>query len=365
MELLGGRRSLITSFSAFLQGGLDLIRRRPRGHGRGWSLPPREAAARDRRVSSRETARALRPLEVSPVSGETRDLRIVLPATASSRDHGRAQQAHRRRARASHEISQVALVPDIAHFREGGGVAMVEDAGEKQMAWVPPPAMSSLVSRLPVPTTLTAADGTFELAGVLPGLVVVAVDEPSHLVLMQSGVATGAAGGTRDLGTLVPGLRAVNGRVLDSAASRWRTRTLGMLRSWRPSRCCAARTARRPTAASAPGLPSGQRGASRAPTRSTSGHRHGPRHRPRQHPAPGAGAQLTLAVLDAAGAVVPDAALRPRRADEDIVDLLVAPHALPDVKRDEDGHYIVGGLAGGLEDRGQGAGRRSSANPST
>jgi protocatechuate 3,4-dioxygenase beta subunit len=359
VELLGGRRSLIIrSASAFLQeGGLDfdpVVGRAVTGADGRFQLADLQPRTVGVLVLDPGGPRALLwPLEVSPVSGETRDLGdIVLPARATLR--GRIADEHDQpiagaRVRAT-EAEQVSFVPDIAHFREGGGVAVVEQGGDKEFAWVPPPAMSALVSKLPVPTTTSAADGSFELAGVLPGLVTVAVDEPSHLVLMQAGVPTGAAGGTKDLGTLVLGSgETVKGRVLDGAgkpvagAEVLLGNTLGVvpaavLRGPYHTAADGSFSAAgfRPGAVWGIARPDAQHEWTIATDLDTG--RDNALHLM-------ASRTLTLAVLDKDGVAVPDVALFGRAVpDGDFVDLLVAPHTLADVTRDAQGRYVVAGL---------------------
>jgi len=225
LELLGGRRSLIIrSTSAFLDaGGLDfnpVVGRAvtdSEGRFRLSDLQPRTVGLL---LLDPGGPRALLwPLEVTPVAGETRDLGdLVLPLTATLVGHvvgTRNQPLAGARVRAT-EVPGIELVPEVANFRTGGGVMAMEPSGDDSFAWVPPAAMSALVAKLPVPTTYTDSDGRFELPGVQPGLVTLAIDEPSHLVHVQGGTATGAAGGVRDLGTIGLGDgELASGRVVD------------------------------------------------------------------------------------------------------------------------------------------------------
>jgi hypothetical protein len=225
IELLGGRRSLIIrSTTAFLDPeGLhfDPVVGRTvtdaEGRFRLSDLQPRTVGLL--LLDPGGPRSLLWPLEVTPVAGETRDLGdLVLPLTATL--VGRVVDARNQplagaRVRAT-EIPGIEMVPEAANFRTGGGVMGVNPNGDESFAWVPPPAMSALVAKLPVPTAYTDADGRFELPGVQPGLVTLAVDEPTHLVHVQGGVPSGAAGSVRDLGTIGLGDgELAKGRVVD------------------------------------------------------------------------------------------------------------------------------------------------------
>ena len=358
LELLGGRRSLIIrSVSAFLQpGGLDLdpvVGRTVTGADGRFELVDLQPRTVGLLLLDPCGPRALLwPLEVSPVAGETRDLGdLVLPATATLR--GKVLDEHSApvagaRVRAT-EFPYMTFVPaDVTHFREGGGLLVAED--EERFAWVPPPAMSSLVSRLPVPTTFTAPDGSFELSGVVPGLVAVAIDEPQHLAFLQCGVATGAAGGVRDLGELQIGDgTTVAGRVLDDKDQPVANAEVLLAN---PLGVVPAAVLRGPFRTDAEGkfTARGYR-----PGNLWGVVRRDPRHEwaistdlavgndvVMRLPSP---RTMTVTVLDAKEAPVADVEFFGRAIpDNDIVDLVVAPHALPNVTRDEHGAYVLSGL---------------------
>jgi 5-hydroxyisourate hydrolase-like protein (transthyretin family) len=357
LELLGGRRSLIIrSITAFMEeGGLgfDPVVGRAVTDGEGRfrleDLQPRTIGAL---VLDPAGPRALLwPLEVTPVTGETRDLGdIVLPATCTLRgivvdEHNRPVAGARVRAT---DLPGVDFVPDVAQFRAGGGMCISED--EDEFAWVPPAEMSALISRLPVPTTATSAEGRFELTGVPPGLVTLAIDEPAHLAFMQAGIASGAAGGARDLGTLVIGEGVpVTGRVVDGAGEAvanaevllgnplgvvpgavlrgpFRTEADGTFKAvgFRPGAVWGiARRDGRDEWTISTALATGAENTLRLSLMRT----------------------LTLRIVDKLDAVVPDAAIYGRAVpDDDIVDLMISPHPLRDVTRDDQGNYIVKGL---------------------
>src|SRR5262249_35768846 len=168
----GGRRSLlIRGGAAFLQeGGLDFdpvvghAVTEADGRFKLRELEPRTVGAL--MLDPGGPRALLWPLEITPVSGETRDLGdIKLPESVTLLgrvvdEHGLPVAGARVRAT---DFPYASAVPDIAQFRKGGGGAFVNPRDEKGFAFVPPAAMSALVSLLPVPTTTSGTDGRFEL----------------------------------------------------------------------------------------------------------------------------------------------------------------------------------------------------------
>ncbi|MHC4844781.1 MAG: carboxypeptidase regulatory-like domain-containing protein [Planctomycetota bacterium] len=147
----------------------------------------------------------LQVLEMTPVSGEETDLGdIVLPLTSTLFglviDETNLPVANAR-VRAT-EFPYLAVVPEIADFREGCGVLISKEETDldRDIVFRPPANLAVLERRIPVPTTYTDAEGRFELPGVHPGLVSLVVDEPAHQSRVMTGVATGAGGERRDVG---------------------------------------------------------------------------------------------------------------------------------------------------------------------
>jgi hypothetical protein len=117
---------------------------------------------------------------------------------------------------------RVAPVPDIVvevgvlDVRHDSLIAIAE-GGELQALPIPH-LIGSQLNRLPVPTTTTAADGSFRLEGVPLKRVVGGVDHPGHVAALIAGFDVKP--GEHDLGELelVFG-RTVTGRVVDSAGT--------------------------------------------------------------------------------------------------------------------------------------------------
>lgn len=359
VSLVGGRRSLlIRGSSAFLEeGGLDfdpiagsaLTEADGRFHMRG--IEPRTIGAL---LLDPGGPRALLwPLEVTPVSGETRDVGdIVLPATVTLRGRvvdEKGAPIVGARVRAT-DFPYASFAPDIAQFRAGGGFCVVDGPRDDKFAFVPPLAMSKLVSLLPVPTTSSGEDGRFELPGVTPGLVTLAVDEADHLVSMQGGVATGAAGGERDVGDVMLGAGlTVKGRVLDGAGKGVAGATVLM---GNPLGVIPGAVLRGPYVTDAEGgfAARGYRtgavwAVARADERQSwtmvtdlDAERPAEIHLPALR-------TLTLAVLDKLQAPIKDARIYGRVVvDDDIPDLLFRPQELTQATLNEQGQYVIGGL---------------------
>lgn len=113
----------------------------------------------------------------------------------------------------------------VADLEPDGGVVFPDPRSRRgtETAYMPiqfPPAAKVAFDRLPIPETETAEDGTFELAGVPPGLVSVLANKDGLVTLVHGPVPSGAAGSKRELGTLRMSLgEALIGRVVDGAGA--------------------------------------------------------------------------------------------------------------------------------------------------
>ncbi|MBI4878797.1 MAG: carboxypeptidase regulatory-like domain-containing protein [Planctomycetes bacterium] len=166
----------------------------------------------------------LRFVDISPRSGEESDLGdvvlepyITFTGKVVDLAGGPVPDA---RVRAT-DLPPIAFQFGAAEVRPDGGVLF--QAGSRNAAkgrWKLircPPRLAELIERFPVPTTYSAGDGAFTLAGVPQGLVTVLVDKDEFVTLVKGPLPTGAAGGTRDIGTLVLDEGDVlSGRVEDS-----------------------------------------------------------------------------------------------------------------------------------------------------
>jgi protocatechuate 3,4-dioxygenase beta subunit len=147
-------------------------------------------------------------LEQTPVSGEMRDLGdILLPLTATLTGTVVDERGHPiagARVRGT-DLPLLDSMADIADFRAGSGVLVPSETSglDWDLLYLPPMGMARMESRLPIPTAITDTEGGFVLTGVPAGLVALAVDHAAHRPLVRAGVATGAAGGTRDVGRLM------------------------------------------------------------------------------------------------------------------------------------------------------------------
>ncbi|MBM3985468.1 MAG: hypothetical protein FJ296_07255, partial [Planctomycetes bacterium] len=359
IELLGGRRSLIIrSTTAFLDpDGLQFdpvvgrTQTDAEGRFRLSDLQPRTVGLL--LLDPGGPRSLLWPLEITPVAGETRDLGdLVLPLTATL--VGRVVDARNQplpgaRVRAT-EIPGIELAPEVANFREGGGVMVMDTGSDESFAWVPPPAMSALVAKLPVPTAYTDADGRFELPGVQPGLVTLAIDEPRHLVHVQGGVPTGAAGAVRDIGTIGLGDgELARGRVVDGKGQPVAGAEV-LLGS--PLGLVPGAVLRGPHVSDADGafsVPGFRAGAVWAVARADAQHD----WTLTSHLQAGVPGEIRLdlprsaTLLVHAGDRVPleDVELWGRATpDDDVVDLFLPPQRLADVSRDEQGRHVIANL---------------------
>ncbi len=166
----------------------------------------------------------LRFVDISPNSGQEHDLGdivlepfVTFTGTVVDLDGAPVPDA---RVRAT-DLPPLAFQFGAAEVRPDSGVlfeAGKSDSGKPRWRLILcPPRLAELIERFPVPTTRTGPDGAFTLAGVPQGLVTVLVDKDEFVTLVKGPLPTGAAGGTRALGTLVldPG-DVLTGRVEDS-----------------------------------------------------------------------------------------------------------------------------------------------------
>jgi len=155
-------------------------------------------------VDARGPRNHLRPIEQTPVSGETLDVGdIVLPGTVTFSglvldDDGRPVEGARVRAT---DLSSVVVGLGLQDYRPGSAILVLEGP-EDPLVFVPPGILTRLEERLPIPTTTTGPDGRFELAGIPTGLITTVVDDGTHVALVHGPVPSGPPGGERDLGTL-------------------------------------------------------------------------------------------------------------------------------------------------------------------
>ena len=168
----------------------------------------------------------VRVLDISPVSGETRDLGdIVLADGVTLRGQvvdARGQPLADARVRATDlDYAYIALGGVyVAEFQVGGGI-LVEPPDEvgavRPVLGVPTPAQARLLDRLPIPQTRTDVEGRFEIAGVPVGLATLLVDDGEHLPTAQGPIPTGVAGGERDVGRIIlQDGRTLRGQVVDA-----------------------------------------------------------------------------------------------------------------------------------------------------
>lgn len=111
----------------------------------------------------------------------------------------------------------------VADLEPDGGVVFPDPRSRRSdvAAYLPiefPPVAKVAFDRLPIPETETAEDGSFELAGVPPGLVSVLANKRGLVTLVHGPVPSGNAGSKRELGTLRMQVGEVlTGRVVDGA----------------------------------------------------------------------------------------------------------------------------------------------------
>lgn len=113
-------------------------------------------------------------------------------------------------------IPEMIVQSGVLDLREGSVVAGGED-DDRKMAFDVPRRVFQLYERLPVPTTYSAADGTFRLEGVMPGTISGGADYPKH-VGAPFGPIELSAGEEHDVGELELLFgREVTGKVTDGA----------------------------------------------------------------------------------------------------------------------------------------------------
>lgn len=159
----------------------------------------------------------LRVLAQSLTPGEVTDLGVIrLEPVIALRGRVVDEQAA---PIAGARVRAIALPAPIAmlgvQHLQRSSVVMVWN--QRRAAVLPLPAWAQdLLDRLPLPTTHTAADGTFVLAGAPPGLITTLIDHPAFVGTLVGPTPSGRSG-ERDLGILPldPG-RTLHGRVIDA-----------------------------------------------------------------------------------------------------------------------------------------------------
>lgn len=168
----------------------------------------------------RGTGRAtLRVIEQALEHGELTDLGdIVMPAfgtiigTVIDEDGEPVAGARVRAA----PVPDVVMQSGVLDLREGSVVAGGEE-DDRKMAFDIPRRAFQLYERLPIPTTTTAADGSFRLEGVVPGMIAGGADKPEHVAATFGSVEL-SAGEEKDVGELELLFgRTITGKVTDGA----------------------------------------------------------------------------------------------------------------------------------------------------
>lgn len=113
-------------------------------------------------------------------------------------------------------VPDIVMQSGILDLREGSVVAGGEE-DDRKMAFDIPRRAFQLYERLPIPTTTTAADGSFRLEGVVPGMIAGGADKPEHVAATFGSVELGA-GEEKDVGELELLFgRTITGQVTDGA----------------------------------------------------------------------------------------------------------------------------------------------------
>ncbi|MFH0947021.1 MAG: carboxypeptidase regulatory-like domain-containing protein [Planctomycetota bacterium] len=122
------------------------------------------------------------------------------------------------------DLPAIIFEAGVENLRPDGGVVLHNPRLGSKVGRPPnivfrfPRSVWRFIEKFPIPTTYTAEDGSFTLAGVPEGLVSVLVDKDAYVTKVHGPVPTGVAGGERSIGTIrVDHGELLTGTVVDMA----------------------------------------------------------------------------------------------------------------------------------------------------